>query len=62
MKRVRPWTSHEDLVLRELAEAGEFAATIAAEMSRSETAIRRHAARLNLKIAKGKHGPKAKGK
>jgi hypothetical protein len=63
MKRVRrPWTSHEDLVLRELAEAGEFAATIAAEMTRSETAIRRHAAHLNLTLAKGQRGPKAKGK
>jgi hypothetical protein len=34
---------------------------IAAEMTRSETAIRRHAARLNLALAKGQPGPK-KGK
>jgi hypothetical protein len=61
MLRARPWTSHEDLVLQELAVAGESAATIAAEMSRSEAAIRRHAARLNLTLAKGQPGPKAKG-
>jgi hypothetical protein len=60
MKRSRRWTSHEDLVLRELAAAGEFAATIAAEMTRSETAIRSHAARLNLTLTKGQSGPKAK--
>jgi hypothetical protein len=61
VRRVLPWTSHEDLVLEELAVAGESAATIAAEMTRSETAIRRHAARLNLALAKGQPGPK-KGK
>jgi hypothetical protein len=31
-------------------------------MTRSEAAIRRHAARLNLALAKGQPGPKAKGK
>jgi hypothetical protein len=60
VRRVWPWTSHEDLVLQELAVAGESAATIAVEMSRSEAAIRRHAAILNLKLAKGQPGPKAK--
>jgi hypothetical protein len=43
-----------------LAAAGKFVAAIAAEMSRSEAAIRRHAARLNLTLAKGQPGPKAK--
>jgi DNA-binding NarL/FixJ family response regulator len=60
MLRGRPWTSHEDIVLQRLAAAGKFAAAIAAEMSRSEAAIRRHAARLNLTLAKGQPGPKAK--
>jgi hypothetical protein len=62
VRRVRRWTSHEDLVLQELAVVGESAATIAAEMTRSETAIRSRAARLNLTLAKGQPGPKAKGK
>ena len=60
--RARPRTSHEDLVLQRLAAAGKYVAAIAAEMSRSETAVRSHAARLNLTLAKGQRGPKAKGK
>ena len=60
MLRARRWTSHEDIVLQRLAAAGKSAATIAAEMTRSEAAIRRHAARLNLTLAKGQHGPKGK--
>jgi hypothetical protein len=60
VRRVWPWTSHEDLVLQELAVAGESAATIAAEMARSEAAIRRHSTRLNLTLAKGQPEPKAK--
>jgi hypothetical protein len=38
--RARPWISHEDIVLQRLAAAGKYAATIAAEMARSE-AIRK---------------------
>jgi hypothetical protein len=61
-RRARPWTSHEDIVLQRLAGAGKYIATIAAEMTRSEAAIRNHAACLNLTLAKGQRGPKAKGK
>jgi hypothetical protein len=60
--RARPWTSHEDIVLQRLAAAGKYAATIAAEMARSESVIRRRAALLNLTLAKGQRGPKARGK
>jgi hypothetical protein len=45
-----------------MAAAGKHAATIAAEMSRSEAAIRSHASLLNLTLAKGQRGPKAKAK
>jgi C4-dicarboxylate-specific signal transduction histidine kinase len=55
--RARPWISHEDIVLQELAAAGKYAAAIAAEMNRSEAAIRSHAALLNLMLAKGKREP-----
>ena len=58
----RPWTAHEDMFLRQLASAGKYAAAIAAEMTRSEAAIRSHAALLNLTLAKGQRGPKAKAK
>jgi DNA-binding NarL/FixJ family response regulator len=58
----RPWTSHEDIVLQRLAAAGKYVAAIAAEMTRSEAAIRSHAALLNLTLAKGQRGPKAKAK
>ena len=51
--RARPWTSHEDIVLQRLATAGKHVAAIAAEMTRSEAAIRSHAALLNLTLAKG---------
>jgi C4-dicarboxylate-specific signal transduction histidine kinase len=60
--RARPWTSHEDIVLQRLAAAGKYVAAIATEMNRSEAAIRSHAALLNLTLAKGQRGPKAKGK
>ena len=40
---IRPWTSHEDIILQRLAAAGKYVATIAAEMNRSEAAIRSHA-------------------
>jgi hypothetical protein len=58
--RARPWTSHEDIVLQRLAAAGKYLAAIATEMTRSEAAIRTHAALLNLTLAKGQRGPKAK--
>jgi len=45
-----------------LAAAGKYAAAIAAEMTRSEATIRIHAALLNLTLAKGQRGPKAKAK
>jgi hypothetical protein len=61
-RRARPWTSHEDIVLQRLAAAGKYAATIAAEMTRSESAIRSRAALLNLTLAKGQPGRKAKGR
>ena len=60
--RARPWTSHEDIVLQRLAAAGKYAAAIAAEMTRSEATIKIHAALLNLTLAKGQRGPKAKAK
>ena len=58
----RPWTAHEDMFLRQLAAAGKHVAAIAAEMTRSEATIRSHAALLNLTLAKGQRGPKAKAK
>jgi hypothetical protein len=58
----RPWTSHEDIVLQRLAAAGKYAATIAVEMNRSESAIRNRAEKLNITLAKAQRGPKAKGK
>ena len=54
---IRPWISHEDIVLQELAAAGKYAAAIAAEMNRNEATIRSHAALLNLTLAKGKREP-----
>jgi DNA-binding NarL/FixJ family response regulator len=59
---IRPWTSHEDIILQRLAAAGKYVAAIAAEMNRSEAAIRSHARLLNLTLAKGQRGPKAKAK
>jgi DNA-binding NarL/FixJ family response regulator len=59
---IRPWTSHEDIILQRLAAAGKYVATIAAEMNRSEAAIRSHANPLNLTLAKGQRGSKAKAK
>jgi DNA-binding NarL/FixJ family response regulator len=60
--RARPWTSHEDIVLQRLAAAGKYAATIAVEMNRSESAIRNRAKELNIALARAQRGPKAKGK
>ena len=59
---IRPWTSHEDIVLQRLAAAGKYLAAIAAEMTRIESAIRTHAALLNLTLAKTQSGRKAKEK
>jgi C4-dicarboxylate-specific signal transduction histidine kinase len=59
---IRPWTSHEDIILQRLAAAGKYVAAIAAEMNRSEAAIRSHASLLNLTLPKGQRGPKAKAK
>ena len=57
----RSWTSHEDIVLQRLAAAGKHVAAIAAEMTRSEAAIRSHAALLNLRWPKGNAGRKRRG-
>jgi DNA-binding NarL/FixJ family response regulator len=56
----RPWTSHEDIVLQRLAAAGKYAAAIAKQMKRSESAIRKRAMRLKITLAKGQRGRKAK--
>ncbi|WP_159008966.1 hypothetical protein [Bradyrhizobium sp. S69] len=50
--RGRPWTSQDDLLLRNLTAAGKNAFTIAVEMNRSESVIRRRAKESDLKIAK----------
>jgi hypothetical protein len=47
-----PWTPYEDDLLREMTMSGKYAATIAGQMTRSEAAIRKRAARLNLTLAK----------
>jgi DNA-binding NarL/FixJ family response regulator len=60
VRRVRPWTSHEDIVLQRLAAAGKHAAAIAAEMNRSESAIRSRARKLNIMLARAQGGLKAK--
>jgi hypothetical protein len=60
--RASPWTSHEDIVLQRLAAAGKYAATIAVEVNRSESAIRNRAKELNITLARAQRGPKAKGK
>jgi C4-dicarboxylate-specific signal transduction histidine kinase len=60
--RARPWTSHEDVVLQRLAAVGKYAAGIAVEMNRSESAIRSRAKKLNIALARAQRGPKATGK
>jgi len=47
-----PWTPYEDDLLREMTLSGKYAATIAVQLTRSEAAIRKRAARLNLTLAK----------
>jgi hypothetical protein len=57
----RPWTAQEDMFLRQLAAAGNYAARIAVDMNRSEAAIRKRAAVLSVKLAKvQRFGRKAK--
>ena len=57
------WTAHEDMFLRQLAAAGKYAAAIAKQMKRSESAIRKRAALLDVKLARVQRtGPKAKAK
>jgi hypothetical protein len=53
----RPWTSDDDVLLRHLASLGKYVVTIAVEMNRSESGIRKRAKDNGLEIAK-----KAKGK
>jgi hypothetical protein len=53
----RVWTPYEDERLRTLALSGASAATIAEQIKRSESAVRRRADRLKIVRAK-----KAKGK
>jgi hypothetical protein len=53
----RPWTSQDDVLLRDLASAGKHVVTIAVEMNRSESVIRKRAKDSDLEIVK-----KAKGK
>jgi hypothetical protein len=48
----RPWTVHEDMFLRQLAADGKYAAAIAKQMKRSESAIRKRAALLHVKLTK----------
>jgi hypothetical protein len=62
VRRAPLWTSHEDIVLQRLAAAGKYAAAIAAEMTRSESAIRSRAKQLNIALATAQRGPKAKEK
>jgi len=61
-RAARLWTSHEDIVLQRLAAAGKYAVAIAVEMSRSESAIRSRAKKLNITLAKTRSGRKAKEK
>ncbi len=60
--RAHRWTSHEDIVLQRLAMAGKYAAAIAAEMNRSESAIRSRAKKLNITLPRAQGVRKAKGK
>jgi hypothetical protein len=56
MRRSRPWTSEDDLRLRDLAAAGKYVVDIAAEMNRSESVIRTRAKENDLQIAKNTRG------
>ncbi len=60
MKSAGPlWTPYEDERLRALAFSGTSAGTIAAQIKRSEAAVRKRAARLKVLVAKSRL--KAKG-
>ena len=54
--RGRPWTSEDDVMLRDLAAAGKYVVTIAVEMNRSESVIRSRAKENDVKIAKNTRG------
>jgi hypothetical protein len=60
----RPWTPKEDEVLRRLAAAGMNAQTLAGEMGRSDTKIRKRAKEIEVMLSKAQLGPgdAAKGK
>jgi len=49
------WSNEEDQHLRSLARSGSSIRQIALRMNRSDTAIRRHAAELNIGIAGGRN-------
>jgi hypothetical protein len=46
----RPWSSQDDILLRDLAAAGKHVVTIAVEMNSSESVIRKRAKDGGLKI------------
>lgn len=50
----RVWTPFEDARIRVLASSGTSAAEIAAQIKRSESAVRKRAARLKIAVAKRK--------
>jgi len=54
----RVWTPYEDECIRVMASSGTSAAEIAAQVKRSESAVRKRAARLKIVVA----NQKAKGK
>jgi DNA-directed RNA polymerase specialized sigma24 family protein len=50
----RVWTPYEDARIRVLASSGTSAAEIAEQIKRSESAVRKRAARLRIVVAKQK--------
>ena len=50
----RVWTPYEDARIRILASSGTSAAEIAAQIKRSEAAVRKRAAQLKIVVAKQK--------
>ncbi len=50
-----PWSEDDDQRLRDLAQSGLDFSEIALQMSRSNSVIRRHAERLNISVASGRH-------
>ncbi len=55
-----PWTSEEDKRLRTLALSGISVAAMATPMKRSTAAVRNHAARLKIVVAKSRLKAKRK--